>query len=46
MTTLTIQLPDEEAELLTLLLKKFKAKITSKSSTPNKVILQTTERRF
>lgn len=43
MTTLTIKLPDEEAELLILLLKKFKAKITSKSSTQNNVILQTKE---
>jgi len=46
MTTLTIKLPDEEAELLILLLEKFKAKITSKSSTQNNVIIQTKEEDF
>jgi len=43
MTTLTIQLPDEEAELLISHLKKIKAKLISKSSTPNRVPRQETE---
>lgn len=39
MTTITVQLPEEEATLLKQLLKKFKAKIISEIPTPNKATI-------